>query len=562
MKKFSKEAVLRRIASAGAVILAAGVLAACSSGSSDTSSTTAAETVTAETVAAAEETAEIAAEAVETAERQPLTIAATTDPGGLGPYGVNRTGRQVVRSALYEPLFWMDEDKNLCPVIGKSYEYKGDGVYDVEIFDYVYDSAGEHMTASDIAFSVEKMSEDGHLGDFLGSLTDCYAVDDYIVEFVFGDESIGNFETLVTYLYCITEASWEASGDDMVENPVGTGLYTCYNYILGSEYDFTVRDDYWQTDPQYLCAKNTATVDPLIFKVINDASTIAIALENGEIDFSVNIGEADRGNFIDDDANAREGYTIKQVPNASLIRISFNCSELSPCQDINLRKAIATCIDSAACAYSAQLNYGHMATNLINPSYLDATDALLVREDYYDYDVEKAKEYLEQSSFNGETIRVLVQPNDNCTSSAVLIQAYARELGIDMELMEYDNAVFGDYLHSNDGKDYDMVIFGLNSTYGYTWKGLAELDIGSFNNGLNQLAIYDDTLQTLYNAAASSTTNSEETVSELIDYVTDQCYEYALFYYDTYYVGLDKVKQITTGAGNDECIYNAFIVEP
>ncbi len=558
MKESSQKNVLKRAAAAGLAILMVASLAACSSGSSETASTTAA--AAAEAAAQVSEETEAAADVTETGEqveKGTLTIIASTDAGGLAPYGVNRTGKQVIRSAIYEPLFWIDEDKNLCPILGKSYEYKGNGVYDVELFDYIYDSAGVNMTASDIVFSIVQYLNGGSNG----SLSDYYAIDDYTIELVFANESIGNFEKLVTNLYCVTEESWEASGDEMVENPIGTGLYTCTNFIIGSEYDFAARDNYWQTDPEYSCAKNTLNIDNLILKVINDASTIAIAIENGEADFSVNIGDADRGNFIDDNGNAKDGYTIKEVLNASLIRLCFNCCELSPCQDINLRKAIATCVDNEGVAYSAQANFGHAAKSLMNPGYWDADPSINDMDDYYNYDVDKAKEYLAQSSYNGETLRVLVQPNDNCTTAAVLLQAYAREIGVDMELIEPDNAVFGDYLHSNSGEDYDIVVQGLNSTYGYAWDPLSELDINQYSNGLNLLAIYDEKLQELYDISANISTNSPETTNDLIQYVTEQCYDYALFYYDTYYVGLDRVKDIVVGAGNDECIYNAFIVE-
>ncbi len=556
--------ILKRVTALGMGILLAGSLVACSSGS-DTSSTTAAATTTAavEAEAAADEGGTGASEEAGTAAvvRQPLTVVTTSDAGGLAPYGVNRGGKQCIRSAMYEPLFWMDEDKNMCPVLAKSYEYKGNGVYDVELFDYIYDSAGEHLTAPDVVFSIDRMIDEGHAGSYVGSLSEYTALDDYTVELVFGDEAIGNFETLVTNLYCVTEASWEASGDEMVTNPIGTGLYVCTNSILGSEYDFAARDDYWQTDPDYICAKNTCNVDPLILRVINDTSTIAIALENGEIDYTMNIEEADRDNFVDENGDARDGYSVKELMNASLIRISYNCSELSPCQDINLRKALAYCIDNEACAYTAQKSYGHAARACINPGYLDADSSVNDLDDYYDYNVEKAKECLAQSSYNGETLRVLVEPNDNCTSSAVLFQAYAREIGVNLELIEYDSAVFGDYFQKNDGEDYDMTLFGINSSNSYTWKGLYELDINQFGNGLNQLAIYDEKLQDLYDTAASASTNSVQTANDLIEYVTDQCYEYALFYYNTCYVGLDKIKDIVVGAGNAESIYNAFVIE-
>lgn len=490
-----------------------------------------------------------------------LVVALTSDAGGLSPYGINRGGKQLIRSAMFEPLFWIDENKNLCPVLGKSYEYKGDGVYEVELFDYITDSAGNPLKASDVVFSLDTMIAEGHGGAYTGSLSDYRATGEYTVELEFRGESVGNFETLVSYLYCVTQAAWEASPDEMATTPVGTGLYTIVSQTSGSEYVFEARDDYWQTDAQYICAKNTCNVDTLVFRPTTDTSSIAIALENGEIDYTMNIEEADRSNFVNEDGSAKDGYTVEELIVASLIRLDFNCGEDSPCQDINLRKAIATCIDSAACAFNAQASYGHVCDALVNPGFLDADESLNSMNDYYNFDVDKAKEYLAQSNYQNETLRLLVEPNANTTSAALLVQAYCRDIGINVELLEYESAVYNDYLYNNDGKNYDFTIFGVSSTNSYIWKALYELDVNQYNNGKNHQCIYDAKLQELYETAASAATNSPENADALLKYVTENCYEYGLFYYTTCYVGRDSIQKIVLGAGNAESIYNAFVMQ-
>ncbi len=491
-----------------------------------------------------------------------LTAVVTSDPGSLTPYGTNRGGKQAVRSAVFEPLFWLDADKNLRPILAKSYEYKGGGVYDVEIFDYIYDSAGNHLTASDVAYSIDLMIADGHMNGFIGSLTDHKAVGEYTVELTFGNENKGNFETLVTYCYCVTQAAWEASPDAMVTDPIGTGLYLYTGGTAGSEYDFEARDGYWQTDADYICAKNTLNVDKLILKIITDPSTIAIALENGEIDYTQNIEEADRANFINEDGTAKAGYSREELTNAALIRLSFNCSDKSICSDINLRKAIATCIDDYACAFLTQGSFGHVCTSLMNPIWLDSDEALNNTGSYYDYDEQTARDYLAKSNYNGETLRVLVQPNTNTSRSAVLMQAYAKAIGIDMELLQYESALYTDANNDETGDLWDICIFGLGSTNSYTWKQMTELDINQYKTGVNHLIIADETLQDLYDKAANVNTSSPETANDLIQYVTDQCYEYALFYYNICYIGTDHIQEIVTGAGNSESIYNAFVIVP
>jgi len=492
-------------------------------------------------------------------EETSLVAVVTSDPGGLSPYGTNRGGKQAVRSAVFEALFWMDENKNLCPVLGKSYEYLGEGKYHVTLFDYITDSQGNALKASDVVFSLDKMIEDGHSNSWVGSLDTYSAVDEYTVELVFKNEFRGNFETLVCNLYCVTEAAWTASPDAMAEDPVGTGLYLYESGVSGSEYNFVKRDGYWQTDEQYICAKNTCNVDHFTLRIINDASTIAIALENGEIDYTQNIENADRGNFMNEETGeVLDGYTMKELINSSLIRMSFNCSEKSQCSDANLRKAIATAVDNAAVAYNAVGICGHETTGYFNPIWLDADADAMSVDNYYSYDPDAAKAFLDSSSYDGTTLKVLVQPNSNCTNAAVLIQAYCRAIGIDLELMEFESAMYSEYFDDETGELWDFIIWGIGSSNDATWKQLYTLDINQGKTGVNHLQIADEKLQSLYDTAANVNTNSTESVNELLSYVTDNCYEYGMFYYTLIYFGTDKVTKIVTGAGNSESIYNAF----
>lgn len=489
-----------------------------------------------------------------------MTFAVTSDPSSLWPYGSNRGGKQATRTLLYEPLFWLDAEGNLCPILAKSYENLGNGVYHVELFDYIVDSAGNPLKASDVVFSLGLFIEDGKQPAFVANLADYSAVDEYTVELVFTNERFGNFEQLVTNIYCITEAAWDASPDEMMTTPVGTGRYTLSEFEPAASYTFVKRDSYWQTDENYICAKNEALIDTLILKIVTDTSTIAVSLEKGAIDYTQNIETPDRPNFMNDDGTAKDGYITQSLPTTCFIHLTFNCSTSSPCSDINLRRAIATCIDSAAVAQNIQGSNGRALNSAMVDTLLDADPSLYAKDDYFSYSAEQAKEYLEQSSYAGQTLKILVQPNTNTTDSATLIMAYCNAIGINIELLNYESALYTEMSNSVDPSQYDMVLTGLSSSDGYAWKNLFEMDINSYDGKVNNLFIYDETLQTLYDAAASAETGGKEASAALANYIDEQCYMYSLYTYDLIYVGRDSISQIAIGSGNAESIYNAFVL--
>lgn len=489
-----------------------------------------------------------------------MTFAVTSDPSSLYPYGSNRGGKQATRTLMYEPLFWLDEEGKLCPILAKSYECVSDGVYHIELFDYITDSAGNPLKASDVCYSLGLFIEDGKQPAYVATLADYSAVGEYTVELVFENERLGNFEQLVTNIYCVTQASWEASPDKMQTTPVGTGRYELVEFEPAASYTFKARENYWQTDENYICAKNSALIDNLILKIVTDSSTIAVSLERGEIDYTQNIDDADRPNFMNTDGTARDGYITKSLSTSCFIHLTFNCSENSPCADINLRKAIATCIDAAAIAYNIQGTNGRVCKSAMVNTLLDVDGSLYEKDDYFAYNEEAAKAYLAKSNYNGETLRILVKPNVNTSNAATLIMAYCNAIGINVELLSFESALYTEKALEVTGLEYDMDLTGVSSSDGYAWKSLYEMDVNTYNGEVNHNFIYDEKLQNLYTAAASVETGGPEASAALANYIDEQCYIYSIYTYDLIYVGRDSIAKIATGSGNAESIYNGFVL--
>lgn len=486
-----------------------------------------------------------------------LTIGTETDIGSLYPGGTTTSGKKMSNQLLYENLFWLDQDGTLYPVIAKSYEYLGDGKYTVEIFDYVYDSAGNHLTAEDCVFSIGWFIEDGQNVSTTATLVDYYTTGEYTFELVFDPLVVGQFETLVNQIFMFSEDAWNNSPDEMTTTPVGTGGYVLTDYVLGSSYAFERRDDYWQTDEQYICPMNSHTVAAFQLEVIPDTSTLAVALETGDIDFTVDIVAEDRGIFADDNGVAKDGWLMTQGADNSFAHMVFNCGPDSPLQDLNLRRAICYAIDAAACAYSAQGAYGVVCNAATNPGLGDAT-VDMGHDDYFAYDPDYAKELVADSSYAGEVIRMLVLPTARISNCAPLIKQYCAEVGIEMDLLQYDFAQYRTLKVDETGLEYDIELLGVTASDDYVFRSLVELDINTYSNGKNHCYIYDEKLQNLYDEVKNVETNSPEAVQALLDYVEEQCYVYGLYYAPKiYFANAEKISYVPTGM-QDVPVYGAI----
>lgn len=476
-----------------------------------------------------------------------MVIGSINDVGSMYPGGAMTTGRKTMRNLVYEPLFWQDaEAGKLQPVIGKSYESLGNGKYAIEIFDNVYDSEGNHLTADDVLFSVQFHIDDGENPSNYETITEIKKTGDYSFEVTFDPEVKGQFEAFVSYTLCITEAAWNASPDGMTEYPVGTGGYVLNKdeTILGSTYVFEKRDDYWQTDAQYITARNANNIDKFTVRVITDTATMAVELQTGGIDFTTDIATVDRANFVGADGNALDGYTMVYGTNNAFAHLSFNCGPASLCSDINLRKAIAYAIDAAACAFTVHGANGKACYAATNPGLGD-TDESMGDGDYYNYSVDKAKAALAQSSYKGETLKLLVQPNATIKPAAALIQQYCNEINVKIEVLSFDMAQYRKLENDKSGTGFDIKINGLTAIDDYVFRSLEEID-NRTKSGKNKLFIADAEMQKLYEAAAAAETNNYESVKALLDYVEEQCYIYGLYYGPKVFLGKENVTSVVT----------------
>jgi ABC-type transport system substrate-binding protein len=491
-----------------------------------------------------------------------LVIGTTGDVGAMYQGGPSSSGMKAKRGLLFENIFWLDPNNELQPVLGKSYENLGDGKYSIEIFDYIYDSDGNHFTASDVVFSIGQYIKEGMNPGNYSTLIDYKATGEYTLELTYSPAAMGQFVTLCACVFCITEAAWENSPDGMRTRPVGTGGYNLVpeETIFGSVYVFNKRADYWQTDEKYINDRTRQTLDKITIKFIADVSTLAVALENGEIDVSFDIAPGDRRLFANPDGTAAPGWMILEgnALNNAFVHLNFNCGPDSPCQDINLRKAICYAIDAEAINYLVNGAFGKVCFAATNPGLIDA-DESMGNGNYFPYDVAKAKELLAKSSYKGEVLRVLVGPTEAFKNCATLVKQYCAEVGINIETMAFDSAQFRTINADETGRLLDFKIHGLTSNDDYVFRSLVELDVNAYSSGTNHNFIFDPVLQDLYDTIFNPETHSRDAVKALLDYVEDNCYRYGLYYNRKIFFGKDYITY-ALACGPDDGIYNCWIV--
>ncbi len=524
-----------------------GLLAGC--GSSDTHSKT--------TEAPIETTVPEATEAEvnEPAADKNLVFVISSDNGDLSPFGGDSGGRHHTYRMLYDCLCASyglgNTVKELQSQIAKSWNVVDGTTVDVEIYDYVKDSKGNHITAEDVVYSYEQAIASGTMEKLNGYLDKVTATGDYTVRITLTSASKGAMEWSLTTVPIISKAWFSAASDaDKTSDPATTGAYLLKEFSSGSHTTLERNPDYWQTDESLRSYYDSQYYNTITINVLKESSMRVIALENGETDACQNVPAAEISTFLNDDGTAVDGWSVYPDENGRMNVLMFNNDNSVFADNKELRQAVLYAIDFN----SVRLGYGNTPTNgkpchdfapNIASDYLDEWD----QEDYYDYNLDKAKELMAQAGYpdGGITVSLMYQNSTTATAGLTVLQSYLAEVGITVELNPVDQALFNSYKY--DDTKWDMIVDSKATTDFVTTVWQNVFDTNSFANG-SACFTHDDQLQALLEAAADAEKSTDDDLRAFHNYLRDQAYAVGMFWNYSYYVAREGLTMCQDGFGN------------
>lgn len=466
-----------------------------------------------------------------------ITVAIGGDPADLSPFTGMSMGRIAVLKTIYEYLVETDKMGTAAvPMIAKSVEQTGDMSALVTIYDYIFDSAGNQIKAEDVAWSYTTAMTVGMMRP-LGDIESVTATGDFTVEFKFKKAfGPGGLDKILSECPIISKAH-EATLDQFSTKPVTTGPYVLTEYVPGSSLTFERRADYWQTDPALRTLFSQANVQKITFQVITEPAQHAIALETGTADISASVTGADVSLF-----DGKEGFTVFKFQDNLTQLLAFNGTEGSPFTKKELRQAVAYAIDTTAMCEAVSPG-ACAAAHTIGNSNFGSYQTKWDTENYYNFDLAKAKELLAAAGYEaGElTVRLLAQNDSRSGLIAQVIQAFLADLGITVEINQVETPVFNEL--KLDPTAFDMIIdAAAGGDFAFSpWQLVFDQNR---NNGTTGTWFKDDQLQALLDTAASSSGFTPENLDAFHQYQKEQVYGYGLLSYFNLVVGVDGITKV------------------
>lgn len=482
--------------------------------------------------------------------RETVTIGSNSDGGSFNPY--SRAGWGC-NTGIFQSMVTTDSEGVMRLILIKSWEKVDDLTYNVELWDCIYDSAGNNITADDVQWSIQKFVDEGNSGG-VNCLDHVEVTGTYTFTWYCSSAfSLGDMEKNWGNPTIVSQKAWEDSGaDEMVTKPVGSGPYMLKDYVAGSSVLLEANEDFWMkniTDEAWLAANDYATnyqnAHYINIQIIQDAASLAVALEMGEVDAVNTLNAADVQNFINNPDLGCKSFNMKVNPP---IAWYYNVSENSQCNDINLRKAICYALDNASISQGMSLP-GYQVYGM-QPNMYDAPAEWKSGREYYDYNIETARELLAQSSYDGSPLVFMYGSGVSTFEDVgVMMQAALKEIGITVELLPADNAVLNSYKADLSCWDMAVETLGGGNYCSATLKKWWTEDGAKTMGGVSSLGIIDEKLDDLYVTLKAEPT--AENINAWDQYFTyDMCYGYAVCCYYNQSACRADVNPVMVGAQN------------
>ena len=214
----------------------------------------------------------------------------------------------------------------------------------------------------------------------------------------------------------------------------------------------------------------------------------------------------------------------------------MNCTDESPCADVNFRKACLYAIDTETIVRIV-LNGAGMAAKDMASNQLAGFNEAWLTEDYYNADPAKAQEYLAKSGYNGETI--MLEGSNSYSGELELIQAQLSAIGVKAEIQTFENALWQEEKVAGTGTSgWDICVDGLGGSVVTTaWR--VKFNPDNFSTGKPQTGYLDEKLQELLTTAHASQDAAD--IEAVHDYIVDQAYAIGLYYSASKCITVDTI---------------------
>ena len=397
---------------------------------------------------------------------------------------VYSTSTQVITKTMAllwgDPLINSDHEGNFTPGLAEEWTWSDDNLQcTFKLRDDVTFHDGKKFTADDVKVTYDRFVTGDAYSQAWNVLESVEVVDDTTVVMNFS-EPMPMFYAECCNCPIMQGEAYTADPSGYLMKPIGTGPFKVKEFAVDEPAVFERNDDYWGwTD------ENRSNVDEITFKTIAEEMTRVASLRTGEIDLALNVSY--------DNKDTLESEGLSTLITDQVMQIYIGVSANGIMADKNLREALSLCIDRDLIVNSI-VGIGEPC----GPG-IEGVIGYDENQPKYEYNLEKAKELVANSDYNGEPLNFLAPTQQNITRISETMQAIMsmmNEAGFNVEVELLDKSAYNDRRASGD---YDLALSSWNNAGGDSYKMYSDLTIADrFNTGYQNpeiTAIYEEGIE-------------------------------------------------------------------
>jgi len=426
----------------------------------------------------------------------------------INPYDGNALVAYQLYYQIYETLFFLNDEGELEPRLGVSYEVGEDKMtYTVKLQKGVKFHNGQEMTAEDVAWSLEYGYVTGPYTANRGKLKNVESatvIDEETIEIKSStiDASFMGNVALYGYICCKDEylAAVDSGKIGVEWVPYGSGPYMITSYNPDSEIVLEAFDDYW---------RGKARIENVNYKILSDNNTISVAFEAGDLDFIV----VPTAMWSTISANDNYNTFLSPTNHTSFFHINVNNDDAL--SNKLVRQALSYGINREEMCIAAYDVLATPAYSMMNP---ETVFGAYTQEELqsaginaYEYNPEKAKELLAEAGYpNGVDIGTITCINGSYWEKmATVFQANMSDIGVTVAIELFDSATCRSmrkehaYQLATTGDN--MAVEGLFAHYCYRLLTDEQIAAGEYT----ETGVYDEELEAAFTNVASTMDRDE-----------------------------------------------------
>lgn len=368
------------------------------------------------------------------------------------------------------------------------------------------------LTSEDVVFTFERLISPELASPnaaLMSSIESVEAADPYQVRFTLSKPDPAFLDKLANWFsYIVSKKAVEEKGATFGDDPVGTGMYQFDHWVPQQETVLTAFEEYWGGTPG---------LAQVTYVPIPDPTTMYNAFEAGDVDI-IQVTDPEKLAKYEENPS----IAVDAVPGLITRFFGMN-TEFEPFSDPRVREAVTLAVDREGI-----MNYVFKGISTPADSIL-APDVQHVKRNVvsYDYDLERAKELLEEAGYpDGFSVTFTVPNIDRFTLPATVIQENLQQIGIDVKIEVMETQAFIEKLRSEEGLDMFILSRSQDATPDrvlYTWHHSGEIPENNWTR------INDPEVDAWLDAA--TTTTDEDERAELFAKVQERIAEGNFYYY-------------------------------